>query len=83
MINYILRILLPKTHIQRVEVNGCMADHKKIVETGLIIKKINKTIYGSNKPTSFYLCKFPSGYKQLSVSRCRKDKNTGIVSYSI
>lgn len=81
MIAFIFQKILPKTLIQRVVVNGCMANHKKIIETGFIIKKINKTIYGSNKPTPFYLCKFPSGYKQLPVSRCLKDENTHIVSY--
>lgn len=83
MIGNIIRSLLPKQQIQRVEVSGCMADQKKILDKGFIKKKISKVIYGSDKPEDFYLCEFPDGEKELAVSRCINDKDTGIISYTL
>ena len=78
-----LKNILPKPSIHIVSVDGCMADNITIKEQGLILKTINKVIYGSTKQQKFYVCKFPSGIKELALTRCHKSKDTNIITYSL
>jgi hypothetical protein len=73
--------IIKKKNIHIVSVNGCMADDVKIIDRGIILKKISKIVYGSPDPIEIYVCEFPSGTRELAVSRCYVPEDSNVLSY--